>query len=137
MDCKRKEKHLNTKRNQLAIAWHLNKKNFNLNSNLAVHEASERVPIESTTEKVCGSPSSAANKASSIFPIISNDLHKDQRLPLASLRYNMKTVIVYRRLQRMADPAAQFSSLSSKRENTPCVKRRHRQLRALTSLAYA
>jgi len=54
------------------------------------------------------------------------------------LRYiTTKTVIVYRQLRRMAHPATQLGSLSSKRENTQCVKRRHRQLTVLASLVLA
>ena len=43
MDCKRKEKHLNTKRNQLAIAWHLNKKNVNLNVDISILQFCQKI----------------------------------------------------------------------------------------------
>jgi len=45
MDCKRKEKHLNTKRNQLAIAWHLNKKNFNLNVDICILQFYQKIKL--------------------------------------------------------------------------------------------
>ena len=43
MDCKRKEKHLNTRRNQLAIAWHLNKKNVNLNVDISILQFCQKI----------------------------------------------------------------------------------------------